>query len=272
MNKLWEFASYNLWLLFSPPVGQEAWHCDRKRGYTKAKKKEAAVKALLERDTEWQRIGLLGQKGVYEFHQNLALLQHPDGVNRVAEILELEKEADEVQRRVGAILSDYRKNPFLSTKKIVKLARGDEGFPEPIVIRQGDFVFNLYAAIDCIVEEADGTLHVIDLKTGTSEPDRRQALVYLLACQYLYPDRSAIASFYNLETGEGTEPISANPNQLNAIQRQLATIAKRHQDELKRYRWNHDAFDEIYPANPHFNCKYCIFNPICKFSTVERAA
>jgi hypothetical protein len=36
MKKIWEFASYNLWLLFSPPVGREMGHCDRKRGYTKA--------------------------------------------------------------------------------------------------------------------------------------------------------------------------------------------------------------------------------------------
>ena len=31
------FASYNLWLQFAPPIGQERWHCDMKRGFTKAR-------------------------------------------------------------------------------------------------------------------------------------------------------------------------------------------------------------------------------------------
>jgi hypothetical protein len=271
MKEIREFASYHLWSLFSPPVGQEVWHCDRKRGYTKARKKEPAVKELLEKDTGWQRIGLLGQKGVYEFHQDLRLLEDRRGVDRVAEILDLESEDPQVRERVREILVNYQKSPFLRDREIIKLSRGDERIPKPIDVKQGNFVFKLYAAIDCIVREADGKLHIIDLKTGKSAPDRRQGLVYLLACQYLYPDRDAIASFYNLETGHKTEPIQATSNQLQSIQRELARIAKRHQEELGRYRRNPEAFDEIYPANPNFNCRYCNFQSICKFSTVESA-
>jgi len=40
--------------------------------------------------------------------------------------------------------------------------------------------------------EPDGTLHILDFKTGKSEFDRRQAYVYLLAAKYLYPNRSAV--------------------------------------------------------------------------------
>lgn len=272
MKKIWEFASYNLWLLFSPPVGREMGHCDRKRGYTKARKKEPVVKELLEKDTSWQRIGILAQKGVYEFHQDLRLFEAAEGVDQVAEILNLEREEPEVRKRVGEILVNYQKNQFLRGREIIKLSRGDEGFPVPIEVKQGNFVFNFYAAIDCIVRETEGRLHIIDLKTGKSEPDRRQGLVYLLACQYLYPDQQAIASFYNLETGEQTEPIQATAKQLQSIQRELASIAKRHQEELRRYRRNPEAFEEIYPANPHSNCLYCNFNSICKFSTLESAA
>jgi hypothetical protein len=271
MKKIREFASYHLWSLFSPPVGQEVWHCDRKRGYTKARKKEPEVKALLEKDTGWQRIGILGQKGVYEFHQDLRLLEDRRGVDRVAEILNLESEDPQVRERVLEILVNYQKSPFLRDQKIIQLSRGDEGIPEPIEVKQGNFVFKFYAAIDCIVREADGRLHIIDLKTGKSEPDRRQGLVYLLACQYLYLNQEAIASFYNLETGHKTEPIQATSNQLQSIQRELARIAKRHQEELRRCWQNPDTFDEIYPANPHFNCRYCNFQSICKFSTVESA-
>ena len=87
-KKIWQFASYNLWSLFSPPVGQEYWHCDMKRGFTKARKKEPQVKALLEQDNTAQRIGILAQKGVYEFHQNSPILYRRDAVEQVAEILQ----------------------------------------------------------------------------------------------------------------------------------------------------------------------------------------
>ncbi len=60
------------------------------------------------------------------------------------------------------------------------------------------------------MSEADGRIHIIDFKTGQADFDRRQAYVYLLAAKMLYPDREAIASFYNLETGVSSEVITTN--------------------------------------------------------------
>lgn len=264
MTNIWRpFASYNLWSLFSPAVGQERLHCDMKRGFTKARKREPQVAALLTQDNTPQQIGHLAQRGVYEFHQDALLLYRKDAVERVAEILKLSQEPAEVQERVIQILKNYHNSPVLFGKSIIQLSRGDEGFPEPILIQQGNYLFNLYAAIDCIFEERDGTLHILDFKTGKSEFDRRQAFVYLLAASLLYPQQPAVASFYNLESGKWSDRITATPAQLNAIQMELVRIAQQHQKDLRRYKQNPAEFSRIFPANPGLNCQYCPFNSSC---------
>ncbi|MBC6434697.1 hypothetical protein FM036_31150 [Nostoc sp. HG1] len=70
----------------------------------------------------------------------------------------MRKESDLVQQRVLQILTNYEQNPIIAKKKIIQLSRGDEGFPEPILIKQGNQSFNFYAAIDCIF--ADGNFWV----------------------------------------------------------------------------------------------------------------
>jgi len=46
-------------------------------------------------------------KGVYEFHHHRQLLNQPDGVEKVAQILKLSKSTAEVQQRVIQILKNY---------------------------------------------------------------------------------------------------------------------------------------------------------------------
>lgn len=266
------FASYNLWLQFAPPIGQEHLHCDMKRGFTKARHIEPQVKALLEQDSIPQRIGILAQRGVYQFHQDTDLLHQSDGVEQVVKILQLSQESVEVQERVIFILKNYRDNPILVGKSIIQLSRGDEGYPEPILIRQGNYLFNLYAAIDCIFTLADDTLHILDFKTGKSDFDLRQAYIYLLAASYLYSQRQAVALFYNLETGKWSAPISATVETLKCFQIELALIAQRHQKDLRRYREKTAEFSQIFPPNPGVSCSFCPFNSICKFSVSEVAA
>src|SRR4028118_1620416 len=100
MSKTWRpFASYNLWSQFAPPVGQEHLHCDMKRGFTKARPREPEVAALLAQDNTPQRIGILAQRGVYEFHQDPLMLYRRDAIEKVAEILQLNQELAEVQQR-----------------------------------------------------------------------------------------------------------------------------------------------------------------------------
>jgi hypothetical protein len=265
------FASYNLWQLFSPAIGKEHWHCDRKRGYTKARK-EPEIKELSKLDNTAQKIGILAQRGVYEFHQNPQLFSASNGVEKISYILQLDRELPEIQDRVTSILTNYDRQPILITKNILQLNKGseNEGFPEPIFIQQGNFVFKLFSALDCILLEEDDTIHILDFKTGKSDFDRRQAYVYLLAAKYLYPNKSAIASFYNLETQVWSEFITATSTAIESVEIELALIAQRHQQQLQRYRNNPEAFDRIYPANPSSSCQYCPFNSICEDATESK--
>ncbi|MCT7954074.1 PD-(D/E)XK nuclease family protein [Laspinema palackyanum] len=273
MNKTWRpYVSHKILSEFVPPVGQEHRHCDMKRGFARARKRDPQVAALLNRDNKPQRIGLLAQRGVYELHQNPDLLSQTDAVETVAERLELSQESVEVRERVRSILNNYHQNPILRGKNIIKLSRGDEGVPKPILMRQGNYQFNFFAAIDCIFVEPDGTVHVLDFKTGKSKFDKRQAYIYLLAVSYLYPQQKAIASFYNLDTGEGSDAITATPATLKAFEIELSLKAQQLQQELKRYRDNPANFSTIFPPNPGFSCSTCPFTSICNVSVLEVAA
>jgi len=263
------FASFNLWSLFEPAIGQESFHCDMKRGFSKARSKEPVIKALLDKNNQHQQIGQLAQRGVYEFHQNNLILDRENGCEKVVQALSLNQETEEVQQKIIGILKRYQEFPVLLDKDIVDLKRGNEGYSEPILLESGNYRFNLYAATDCIFREPDGTIHILDFKTGKSEFDLRQAYVYLLAASYLYPNQPVIASFYNLETGKQSDRITATSAQLKAIQIEFVQIAKKHQKELESYRRNPELFAQIFPSNPGFACRYCAFSSICKNSTIE---
>lgn len=260
------FASYHLWSLFAPGMGQQRWHCQMRRGFIKARQHEPQVKALLKQVTASQRIGLLAQKGVYEFHYNKHLLNKENGVEQVAKLLKLSSSTQEVQQRVLQILKNYYKYPLLLGKRILVLTRGDEGFPKPIVIDQEDYSFRLYAAMDCVFIDAAGNLHILDFKTGKSAFDKRQALVYLLAARYLYPEQQAVASFYNLELRKKSDLIIVTKKELDSVEFELANVALKHQSDLKKYQNKNNKFSEIFPPNPGYHCRFCPFSSICEFS------
>ena len=94
----------------------------------------------------------------------------------------------------------------------------------------------------------------------------RQAYVYLVAAKHLYPDRKAIASFYNLETQVDSKPISATPQAIESMYIELSSVAKKLQQDLQKYKRNPDLFDRIFPANPGSSCKYCAFNSVCEYA------
>jgi PD-(D/E)XK nuclease superfamily len=266
MPTVWRpFFSYNLWSLFEPAIGQEQWHCPMKRGFLKARAKEPAILPLIQKETIYQEIGLLAQQGVYELHQNKNCLNAADRVLQVSEVIGLEGRAQEVRDRVTQVLINYQENPILQDKNVLKLNRGDEDFPEPIVIRAGNQECNFYAAIDCIFVEPDETIHILDFKTGKSEFDRRQAFVYLLAAKYLYPNSRAIASFYNLESQIWSNPISATPAQLQALEMDLFRLSQQHQKDLRQYKRQPASFEEIFPPHPGTQCRTCSFQSVCDF-------
>ncbi|AFZ58334.1 PD-(D/E)XK nuclease family protein [Anabaena cylindrica FACHB-243] len=260
------FASYHLWSLVAPATGQERLHCQMRRGFIKARQHEPQVKALLAQATPPQRIGILAQKGVYEFHHHHHLLNQSDGVEKVAQLLKLSNFTCQVKQRVLQILRKYHKSPLLLGKRIIQLTPGDEGFPKPIVIEQENYCFRLYAAMDCVFIESDSTLHILDFKTGKSAFDKRQALVYLLAARYLYPGKTAVASFYNLEICQKSDLITINNHELATLEFELSNIAKQHQLDLQKYQSRSSNFSKIFPPNPGYHCRFCPFNSICEFA------
>ncbi|BAY63233.1 hypothetical protein NIES22_33190 [Calothrix brevissima NIES-22] len=264
------FASYHLWSLVAPATGQERWHCQMRRGFVKARQHEPQVKALLGKATPPQRIGILAQKGVYEFHHHRHLLKQSDGVDQVAKLLQLSHTDHEVQQRVRQILQKYHNAPLLLNKNILQLTPGDEGFPKPILIDQDDYCFRLYAAMDCVFIDSDRTLHILDFKTGKAAFDQRQALVYLLAARYLYPGREAVASFYNLELCKKSELIRINHHELASLEFELAHIAQQHQRDLQKYHQETGDFSKIFPPNPGSHCRFCPFRTICDFADLKQ--
>nr|WP_287733434.1 PD-(D/E)XK nuclease family protein [Microcystis sp. M090S1] len=261
--------SYSLWRSLKPAMGHENWHCQTKRGFEKARNKEPEVQRLLSQDNQPQKIGKLAQRGVFEFHQDLGRLSGPDGVEQVAEILQLNQESPEIQARVLVILNNYYQQPILLNKQIIDLPRGDEGYPEPIVIEQGNYRFNLSAAFDCIFREADDTIHILDLKTGHSNFDLRQAHVYLLAASYRYPQEKIVASFYNLETQTSSKKISLSSEAIEAVKIELAFLSKKHQQQLQKYKDHPEDFYNIFPPQSGYACRYCPFTSICDYANKE---
>lgn len=268
MQKI-NFASYQLWSQFEPALGWEDTHCQMQRGWRWIRSntsRELQTSPVIE--TVWQKVGKLAQSGVYEFHQDPILLKHPRGVDRVADRLYLYYEVAPIRQRVMRILQQYQVEPWLVDKDILVLNRGDEAISTPIEIQvAAEARFQLFAAFDCLVREADGQIHIIDFKTGQADFDRRQAYVYLLAISYLYPDRRAVASFYNLETNTRSPLITATPTELELVASKLAKIARLHQQQLQDYHDRPDSFDRIFPPHPGNHCRYCTFNYLCTYTT-----
>ena len=60
--------------------------------------------------------------------------------------------------------------------------------------------------------------------------------------------------------------ITVSSSQLDTIENQLAQVAQKHQQDLRRYEQKPVNFSKIFPPNPGNHCRYCAFNSICEFS------
>jgi ATP-dependent exoDNAse (exonuclease V) beta subunit len=66
------------------------------------------------------------------------------------------------------------------------LAQGTAQFEVPFSLRLPDAIVR--GAIDCLVEKADGSVLVLEFKTGTRSPEHdRQLEIYLSAARALFP-------------------------------------------------------------------------------------
>jgi hypothetical protein len=262
-------ASFSLWREFKPAQDRLHSHCEMKRGYSRYRKKEEKVKALLERDTSAQFIGKLAQQVVWEFHQNLHLLTEEIAINKIVELLDIEQQSEEIRERIYNVIRNYQQYPFLLGKSQLYIQERIQRIkkePNHLLIQWGQYKFNLYFEMDCHFLESENTVHILDFKTGNSSPDKRQAYVYLLAAQSLFPDHSAIASFYNLETQEWSEPIQASSEYLECVLIELVLLSKKCTEERQLYSRHPEYFAKLFPPNPGKKCNYCTFQSICSYS------
>jgi PD-(D/E)XK nuclease superfamily len=263
------YFSYKLWADSESAYGLESFHCEMKRGFG-LRKQEPIVKALIDTDSTAQAIGHLAQRGVCEFHTDPRLLDRSDGVKLVADLLQLEQLDPEIAERVAQILERYHTQPILKGKQILILERGDEKSREQLVLRLQRKKFNFYAPMDCVYIEPDGTIHILDFKTGKSKFDERQAYTYLFAARHLYPGQPVVASFYNLESQQRSRIIKASPVQLHRMEIIFARIAQQLADDSNHYRNNPAAFNLIFRPNPGIQCQHCPFPSICDYAEHDR--
>jgi hypothetical protein len=260
------YFSYKLWADSESAYGLESFHCEMKRGFRRVRNQEPIVKALIATDSNAQAIGHLAQRGVYEFHADPQLLDRSDGVKLVADLLQLELLDPDLAKRVTQILERYHTQPILKGKQILILERGDEKLPEPLLLKLQRKEFNFYVAMDCVYVEPDGTIHILDFKTGKSKFDERQAYTYLFAAKHLYPEQPVVASFYNLESQQRSRIITANPAQLQKMEINFAKIAQQLADDSNRHRNNPGAFNLTFRPNPGIQCQHCPFPSICDYA------
>jgi hypothetical protein len=186
----------------------------------------------------------------------------------VADRLFLYYESEPVARRVEKILANYHSQPWLQNSHIIEFDRGDAGVGKSWEIAARRRRFLLYATIDCAIDEGD-VVRILDFKTGKSDGDMRQALVYLLLATVRYPDRRAILNFIYLEKGTRSRDIYLPPADISKVRDRLAAVAYLHQRQLAKYRQRDrtdtNAFSRIFPPNPGINCRFCRFRQSCNF-------
>lgn len=258
------YFSYKLWAASESAYGLESFHCEMKRGFG-LRKQEPMVQALIDIDNPAQAIGHLAQRGVYEFHADSQLLDRSDGVKLVADLLQLQQLEPEIAERIAQILERYHTQPILKGKQILQLERGNEKLSKPLLLKLQRKEFRFYAVMDCVYIEPDGTIHILDFKTGKSKFDERQAYTYLFAARHLYPGQPIVASFYNLESQQRSRIITASPVQLQRMEIIFARIAQQLADDSNRHRNNPAAFNLTFRPNPGIQCQHCPF-PSCDYA------
>ncbi|MCX6800482.1 MAG: UvrD-helicase domain-containing protein [Candidatus Falkowbacteria bacterium] len=115
---------------------------------------------------------------------------------------------------------------------------------------------SLRGAIDRVDELSDGTLEIIDYKTGNPKEvlladDKRQLLIYKIALEEMYGKTVSKLTFYYLENNTSIS-FAAKPKEEEKIKEKIIDTV----EEIKQCN---------FAPNPGFLCAYCDFNRICEF-------
>ena len=136
----------------------------------------------------------------------------------------------------------------------------DEGTPE-ILFLEKNFTFKIgdgviKGAIDRVDRLSDGTLEIIDYKTGNPKEkleytDKRQLILYKIFLEEFLGTKVSLLSYYYLEGGYKTSFVAKDKDVEKLRLEVLAEIA-----EIKKSN---------FPPNPSELCKYCDFRDICQW-------
>lgn len=136
--------------------------------------------------------------------------------------------------------------------------------PKEILFLEKKFSFRIggdiiKGAIDRVDRLPDGTLEVIDYKTGKNKEklefkDKRQLILYLVFLEEFLGEKVGKLSYYFLESGEKMS-FKATPKEIeklkSGVMEEIAAIKNRN-----------------FTPNPSPMCAFCDFNTICEFRQV----
>lgn len=135
-----------------------------------------------------------------------------------------------------------------------------EGFPEVLFLekafsfKMGDYFFR--GAIDRVDRLADGSIEVIDYKTGSAKEkltfqQKRQLILYKIVLEEAFGLKVSKLSFYYLENGSKFS-FEAKPKDEEKLRQEISDTI----EEIKKCQ---------FLPNPSMLCEYCDFSGICEF-------
>jgi DNA helicase-2/ATP-dependent DNA helicase PcrA len=135
-----------------------------------------------------------------------------------------------------------------------------EGWPKVLYMEKkfslkiGDYIF--IGTVDRIDELADGSLEIVDYKTGAPKTKldfdgKKQLILYKMAVEELLQKKVNNLSYFYLETGEKMT-FSASDKDMEKLKIEIFQTA----EEMKKGE---------FPPKAGFLCAYCDFKTICEF-------